>query len=327
MQHEDDFEAFERERISQAEDYERRYGSEGRDQARKQSLLPLTKPVLGAIVLAAVAYAVWTFGSSRIPNRPPEIVPSQVWADPTLGAAIELLDRQVGSAGWAPSRADWHPQARLKAMPAFQLGIADVLSGFAAQRASLRADDLDEGLELAATLLLQADGEGATDRLSAASQALRRYDGLKARQVRVSRTDLERIRSDLIWIESMLVEETARTTQTVSSQDAKAFNPSGTALFYRTKGRLYAAGTLLRSLPLDRIPKAQLRSRIVSAQGALDAAARPAPLIVSNPEPGAFSFGGNDYIQQAYLTAEARSALSEALDALSDQADLPTDDS
>ncbi|MAK59746.1 MAG: hypothetical protein CMK09_02085 [Ponticaulis sp.] len=265
------------------------------------------------ILLAALAFPVSMVVSHNVPKAIPSDYPQTVWADSRIGAAIELIEDELEIRGWASARPNWHPQARLTAMPAYQSGLTSVLSRFANLRANLitSGSGRDEDLALASSLIAQAVGTSAENQLLAATQALRRFDGLKARSVLDDEIESTLLEGELQLYRQILSECTEDLSRIVRSDERGPFDLNRTATFYKTKGRILAIGALLHSSEEDMTNQPGFRAAYASLLEALDLAFKPAPLFVSNPKPGSFSFGGNDVIQLAYLLNEARFRLQE----------------
>ncbi|MAT34094.1 MAG: hypothetical protein CMK06_02940 [Ponticaulis sp.] len=269
-----------------------------------------------AIAALLLAYPVSIAVSHRLPSGIPSDLPEGVWADTRIGAAIELLETEMDDRGWASARHSWHPQARLTAMPAFQSGLTDVVSEFARRRAELaNASRPDRDLMLASGLLAQAISEEAESRIRAAIEAMRRFDGLKARAVLsdLSRDDLF---AQEISLYSDLLNSSAEDLARMSRTGSRApVSPARTEIYFRVLGRIYAIGALLKASEAISITEPGYRSAFAAAQTALSQALKPRPLIVSNPAPGTFSLGGDDVVVLAFLVGQTHTQL-EALNTL-----------
>ncbi|MAP95113.1 MAG: hypothetical protein CMK07_09200 [Ponticaulis sp.] len=273
------------------------------------------------VVALLLAYPVACILYSRIPDQIPENLPRQIWADTRIGASIELIENKLETEGWVVARPDWHPQSRLTAMPSFQKGVSEVMSGFA----RLRADLVDPGqgadgdLLLAANLLAEADTEFAEDQIFAAIQALRRFDGLKARRVLDDTPQIDLLAREAGLFTAVL-ESCYADLRNIAENGSRAFiDQTRIAVYYRTKGRLFAVGVLLNAQPDDMIASAQSRSLIANSQSSLREAYKPSPILISNPVPSGFSLFGSDYLQLMYLVSEAQADMEKLADLLSDK--------
>ena len=196
------------------------------------------------IVLAALSYPAAIVFGHKIPNKIPTDLPETVWADSRIGASIELIENELDQRGWVSARPGWHPQAYLTAMPAFQSGLTSVLSRFATLRAGLvtSAGGRDEDLTLAASLIAQAVGASAEDQLRAATQAMRRFDGLKARSVLDDETQSILLEGE-IRLYQQILEDCLEDLGRIARSDSRApLDLSRTATYYRVKGRLFVIG-------------------------------------------------------------------------------------
>lgn len=238
---------------------------------------------------------------------------AEVWADQQVGAAIELIQTEFEVRHWSDALPEWHPQNQLIAVPAFQDGLRETLALFADLRANTpRAGRTrNEDLSIAATLILNATGEGSEDQLSAAVQALRRFDGLIARSVLDNDAMANLMRAEAALYADILSESVSDLRRSIQSDDHKIFNRARSDRYYRTVGKIYAVGTLVNAVQSHDIVQPGFRDAHEKARDALARAFAPRPLVVSNPEPGDFSLGGNDMMTLAYLMEDAIFALRE----------------
>ena len=79
---------------------------------------------VGTVVCAVAAYPIMTVASNRIDDSSIEVA-GQNWTLPEVGVSIVKIARELEGAGWAGDRANWHPQARLTAMPAWRITAND----------------------------------------------------------------------------------------------------------------------------------------------------------------------------------------------------------
>ena len=268
------------------------------------------------LLLIAGVYPLMIVLSSRIPNTLPAEVPVNVWADPKIGASVELLEHELDVSGWAASQPNWHPQSRLTAMPAFQQGMADVIASFAAKRSELLSGpSVDSDLEHAQSLLARLDTQNAEDKLHAAIEALRRFDGRKARDLLEDRSADELLSGDLRLFSQIATDSALDLRQIASEKSRGFFNRDVVASYYRTKGKLYMIGLLMRATRSGEMVSPELNEALNTVNAALSRAVKPSPLTVSNPQPGSFSLGGNDVITLAFLAEEAAAAMRDMSEA------------
>lgn len=271
-----------------------------------------------ALVLAVIssAYPLLMASSHKVTNIIPEKVPNQVWDDRKIGAAIELLERE-DFYGWAAASPSWHPKSRLIAMPAYQQGISDTLSEFARLRAGT-GDKQDSDLKHATSLLKQLNGQDTADKMHATIEALRRYHGRKARNLLDERNAEDVLKDDLALFARLLDKIIAEQTKIAAEPTRGVFNREIVQAYYHAKGELHAIGILIRATNPNSYEVMGIKSALNRTVLALERASRAAPLTVSNPQPGKFSFGGNDIMQQAFLTLRAQQELSHLQNLLAD---------
>lgn len=273
------------------------------------------KPIGGGMIIIALlgSYPATMVLSHKLPDQIADNSRDEVWADQRIGAAIELIQTEFEVRHWSDALPEWHPQNQLIAVPAFQDGLRETLALFAYLRAdtSQAGRTRNEDLSIASTLILNATGEGSEDQLSAAAQALRRFDGLIARSVLDNDALANLMRAEAALYADILSESVSDIRRSVQSDDHKIFNRARTDRYYRIMGKIYAVGTLLNAVQTDDIVQPGFRDAREKARSALARAFAPRPLIVSNPQPGDFSLGGNDMMTLAYLIEDAIFALRE----------------
>lgn len=271
--------------------------------------------ILILVFCAILAYPIAVIFSHKVIDEIPDLVPSRVWVDPRTGTAVELLERE-SYFGWASSKPSWHPQSRLTAMPAFQNGLANGLAQFVSSRAELvenGADDTD--LSQAEALLKSMEGSDADDRLYAAIEALKRFDGRKANFLVEEVTTLQTLRKDLKKFSEELDQIEKNLRLTASRPSRGVFNRADVDQFYRAKGAIHAFGMLVKSYPEDTTTKPGFEKALADLNTAFHRASLKSPVTVSNTQPGSFGFGGNDFMALVYLITEIRSKLA-TVDAL-----------
>ncbi|MAI91073.1 hypothetical protein [Ponticaulis sp.] len=268
------------------------------------------------IIACLAIYPALIIRSHNIPDAIPDTISSTVWADTRIGAAIDILETEQNR--WSFGLADWHPQSRLTAMPAFQRGMADTLSQFIALRAGLASTrgQADQDLRLAASLIGQAISEGADDQLFAATQALRRHDGLIARGVLTQRTASELLADETRLYAALVEKSHSDLRAIIRAEDRRLFDATRTDVFYKVHGQLYVIGALLKAGDTHETGQSERSEAIAELEYRLDEAYRLSPLLVSNPAPGQFSFGGNDLMALAYMLDDISLSLAELTEIL-----------
>ena len=282
------------------------------DQPEKKSGWMVRLVLYLVLIAAALAYPVMVLLSHQVSNRIPQTMPNQqVWADPKIGASVELLERELYF-GWASSQPLWHPQSRLTAMPAFQAGIGDLISAMSLKRSEpqgMQAPDSD--LRIAHSLLGDFQDKDSVDRVRAAIEALKRFDGRKARFLLEDRSDTDLLLRDISVYRGVLGASIIDLRSTAAEASRGVFNREDVRLYFHTKGELHAIGVMLYATEPEDFDIEGFDEAIITARTALDRAALPSPITVSNPQPGSFAIGGNDIMELAYLTMEADRALAD----------------
>ena len=276
--------------------------------------------VLLLVTLASI-YPLIMVLSHKVTNVIPGNTPNQVWDDRKVGAAIEVLERE-DFYGWAAATPTWHPKARLTAMPAYQQGISSVFSEFAGMRSELSRDEApDTDLKHAYTLLQELDGKDSADKLHAAIEALRRYHGRKARSLTEDQDPKLVLKQDLALFDTILNSVIARLDAIAAQPSRGVFNRELVTDYYRAKGQIHAIAMLVKATPRENDNIDGFADALDKLNTSLSRATRPAPLTVSNPQPGKFSFGGNDVMQLAYLARKADDDLRQLQSLLNTSSD------
>lgn len=268
---------------------------------------------VGLVAGAVGAYPMMTVASHKIDDRPIDLTGQQTWSSPEAGISINLIARELEGAGWAGDRANWHPQTRLTAMPAWQDAMASGLSEYVRMQARLAgsADAPEDNLLAASKLLMSVPGEDMRPRLTSAAEALNRYETLMARG-QVQKPDLV----ETLKAQAALFAGWAKTDrEDVSEQvyrDAVEFPASREDLtrFYAAKARAHIAGEMLTAMHYsDRrvVNHPEIGQALTQAERAWRRAAKLKPLIVSN-QAGDTAFMSNHLAQMAFFIGEAEIA-------------------
>ena len=255
----------------------------------------------------------------RINDAPVSLSQELPWASPESGVAVTLIAREIYGAGWASDREAWHPQAQLRAMPAWQGNIANALAEHTTLTASLLSISgaRDSDLEAAARLLRMETDVDATPRLAAAAEALARYDGRTARGLAVSLGGDAALAAELRlfadWAERSRLELERQTGgEGVIPRD------DDVDAFYAAKARAHVARELLdasaRAEP-KLMANAALRAEIRKAEHIWRRAATQKPLMVYNGQTG--FLGMTSHVEQmANLMEDAATASRELAELL-----------
>ena len=278
---------------------------------------------IGALLGLVLSYPAVIALSHKAPAAIPKTLPKGIWADRQVGAAIELIETELRQRGWAAARSRFHPQSLLTAMPAQQAGLADTLSELATLRAGLlsNAPGAASDLQLAASLLKQANAQTAEDQLFAAIQALRRFDGLKARSVLEDRDTTDILANEVSLYIDLIEHSQSDLDGLIRSGERGFSDQTRTEVFFHVRGRIYTISALLKAASLDPPARAGFRSAYENCQSSLERAFDLAPVFVSNPAPGSLTIGGNDLVMQAYLLGQSLNHLKELKRLLTDKSD------
>ena len=115
------------------------------------------KTMLKVSIIATVvgAYPAAIVASHHIDDSPIALTEQDGWSVPHAGYAVTLIARELEGRGWSGDKANWHPQSRLTAMPAWQEAMANALAEHTELMSMLGAEDgvPDPDLAAAARLL------------------------------------------------------------------------------------------------------------------------------------------------------------------------------
>ena len=267
---------------------------------------------LGVVVGAVAAYPVATLVSHQIDDSSISLS-SQDWSAPHVGVAITKIARELEGGGWAGDVANWHPQARLTAMPAWQEATVNALADHTRLLATLSTtnDEPDADLLAASRLLRTLPNEDMRARLTAAAKALNRYDGRVSRGLaRVSDTRLALIAETEMfakWAETSRNDLSEQINQETTGWPASKMD---IRTFYASKARAHVAHEMLVAAMANEpnLEKyADVTAAMVRAEQSWLHASQQKPLIVSNQR-GDGALLTNHLAGMAYHMAEARDA-------------------
>ena len=281
-----------------------------------------TKLVLkiGVVVAAVAAYPVLTIASNKIDDGPVEIA-GQNWTMPEVGVAINKIARELEGAGWAGDRANWHPQARLTAMPAWQVATTDALSDHTRMLSELtvKGGEVDSDLKAATRLLRGVPGEDMRPRLTAAAEALNRYDSRAGRGLAVTPGKVEKLKAEANlfadWAKDDRVDLAVQVNQDVVEFPASKADIES---FYGAKARAHVAQQMLAAARMTEPRLARLpavSTAFDKAELAWGRAAEMKPLIVSN-QGGDGPFMANHLASIGFFLVEAEQASRDLAAAL-----------
>lgn len=276
---------------------------------------------VGIVVGAVAAYPVMTVASNRIDDSD-VVTAGQNWALAEVGVSINKIARELEGAGWAGDRANWHPQARLTAMPAWQVATTDALAEHTRLLADMTANadgEIDSDLKAAARLLQGMPGESMRPRLTAAAEALNRYDSRAARGLAVTPDKLGKLAAEARlfagWAEADRIDLSVQVNQDVVEWPASKVDIE---TFYGAKARAHVAQQMLIAARtaeprLARLPA--VSTAFDKAETAWSRAARMKPMIVSN-QSGDGPFMANHLASMGFYLIEAQEASAELAAAL-----------
>lgn len=274
----------------------------------------------GVVIGAVAAYPVMTMASHRIDDSNIETA-GQNWALPEVGVSINKIARELEGAGWAGDRANWHPQARLTAMPAWQVATTDALADHTRLLADLTVaeEEADPDLKAAVRLLKGVEGEDMRPRLTAAAEALNRYDSRAERGLAVSPDKIEKLAAEARlfadWAEADLIDLSVQVNQDIVEWPA---SKADIETFYSAKARAHVAQQMLVAARtaeprLARLPT--VSTAFDKAELAWSRAARMKPMIVSN-QSGDGPFMANHLASLGFYLIEAQDSSKQLADAL-----------
>jgi len=163
------------------------------------------------------------------------------WSVPEVGVSMMMLARELEGNQWASDRDWWHPQARLTAMPAWQEGIAHSVADHTRWAATETGDpDL-----ASASRLLVPEGGMMRDRLTAAAEALARYDA-RVESDTAKRPDGARALAGSLRLMAGWGEASeARLSEQIMSNSGWPASREDVRAFYEAKARAHVAHEIL----------------------------------------------------------------------------------
>lgn len=294
--------------------------------AQKPARKPLTlKPVIFAlktlmVISAILAYPVATLLSHQIDDTMVNLETGRHWAVGDIGVSAILLGRELDGPGWASDRHPWHPQAQLKALPAWQEGLRASIADHARLTLSTLEGQRDQDLVAAERLLASDTSQKATPRLQAAREALMRYDERVGQGVAGSPQGIDFLKRELEMTLGWAALSSSGLSAISTPGDGWLASEDAVRAVYAGKARAHAAHELLRAV--------EVRERVLlsghAAAETLDlaitrwrTAAKLKPLFVSN-QGGDGLIGANHPAILALRLNEAHAATAEALALLSE---------
>jgi hypothetical protein len=268
----------------------------------------------GVVVGLLAAYPAATFRSHHIDDTPILLSGGENWSMPEAGVAITKIARELEGTGWAADRANWHPQARLVAMPAWQSATANALAEhtaiFARQVTDSAAGE-DKDLHAAALLLTEEAGTPMRPRLTAAAEALNRFDARLAHGLvkMPSRTETMKEQASLFarWAKN---DRAVLSRQISAGSDRLPATRTDIETYYAAKARAHVAASMLAALRehdanLRRFPA--IEKALADSERAWNRVSRQRPVIVANMA-GDSLLRPNNLASLGYFMVEAERA-------------------
>lgn len=280
-----------------------------------------------AIILALVGgYPAAMVLSHKVDSSPVALSSIESWSSPEIGTMLTLIGRELTGPGWAGDRSNWHPQSRLTALPAWQNGLAEALSEYAALNSviAVRGDAPDADLLAAGRLLAPALDVEGVPRLNAAAEALQRYDGRLSRGYAVAPAGNDSLQQELAlfagWAGDMATDLSDRADRAEAWPAARA----DIETIYAARAHAHVASQLLAASlqrEPDLIPNREAEKARDLALAAWTRAASFNPIFVSS-QAGNNRFLSDHPAIMAFYMAEAEAttlALQAEISSAGDQ--------
>lgn len=276
------------------------------------------KKIVGFFRLAAIlavigAYPAAVVLSSHIDDSAIAIPGDQSWSLSVVGVAAYKIAREQTGAGWASDKPVWHPLARLTAVPAWQEATSAGLSEHTKLLSEIAAtaDGPDGDLAAASRLLQAVPGEDMSPRLTAAAEALYRFDTRASRGLAVRPSPEETLPREIALFADWAMQDRAALSDRINAeQSAWPASKDDIAAFYAAKARAHLAHELIvagKARAYGLTGDTELAVGLARAENAWKRAADMKPLFVSN-QSGSAAFMPNHLASMAYYLSEAEEA-------------------
>jgi len=277
------------------------------------------KAALAMVVLGT--YPALVVMSHQIDDSQIEFADGYEWSVGEIGATVTLIARILEGPGWASDSPEWHPRARLTAMPAWQEGIVSASSDYTRL---IAAQTGNEDVAAAARLLTLEEA-GMKDRLTAAAEILARYDSsVENGHAKTSKGEAqlaEKLRLTAGWAQ----ESRASLAIAASNTEAWPASYSDIQTFYASKARAHVAHELLSAALAQEHNALTARNLSPAKSEALAIwrrAAEQKPLFVVNRS-GNEALFGNHLTGMAFLMDEVSVATLALADAIEQPSTRP----
>lgn len=271
----------------------------------------IVKTVQILAVLALVGFYPALILASHTINDDPVILSAESpWASPETGVVVTLIGRELEGAGWAGDRAGWHPQARLTALPAWQEALSTSLSQYSrlmAGKAETPDGNPDPDLSAAARLLMPENGLDQTPRLTAAAEALARYEGRLERELATKPTGVIDVVDELALFSGWANDSYTNLTERIGTREGWPASKEDVRVFYEARARAHVASQLLTASLVSE-PDIAVRTSVEERLDQIEAnwrrAAELDPVFVSN-QAGDARLMADHLAMMAYYIREA----------------------
>lgn len=251
----------------------------------------------------------------NIDDTPVSLDYANSWASPEAGVAMTLIAREIHGAGWAADRADWHPQSRLVAMPAWQTTMMNALSEHTLLTADLVRDAgyADNDLRAASRLMKVEDGLYSGPRLMAAAEALARYEGLASENLAYKVSGDAALIEELQLFAGWAGHSVDMLAPMIGESERIVAGDTDIEAFYKAKAYAHVAHQMLDASSRAEsklMSNAAMRANIRRAETAWRRAAEMKPVFVYNGD--ADNFGAPSHLEtMSTLLKEARTATQD----------------
>ncbi|WP_084398451.1 hypothetical protein [Henriciella aquimarina] len=274
-----------------------------------------------AVILLVGFYPAMIVASHSINDDPVILAADTPWASPETGMAVTLIGRELEGPGWAEDKPGWHPQARLTALPAWQDAVVTALSQYerlAAGKARTNDGNPDPDLSAAARLLAPEAGLDQTPRLSAAAEALARYEGRLERDLATSPAGAQDFVDELALFASWADASHDRLVSRIGTRDGWPAAEEDIQAFFEARARAHVASQLLAASMIgdpDIAMRPAVQERLDQIEANWRRAAELDPLFVSSQAGNARLMADHLAMMAFYIgqAGDATKALGSAL--------------
>lgn len=242
------------------------------------------------------------------------------WTATEAGVAATLISRELDGPGWVADRHRWHPQSRLKALPAWQASLVEAVADHGRLSLSLFEGQKDPDLDAAIRLLGRSgtEAEAAVPRLVAAREALTRYDGRVGAGLAGRPTGADVLAAELDLTAKWASASRAILGNLASPGDGWMASTEAVQAVYQAKARAHVAHEVLSArleTEENSYPSTEAELAALQALEKWRVAAKLRPLFVSNHGADAV-IGANHPAMMAFLISDAADASKRAAELL-----------